>query len=363
MRYIWDSFEKFLFADVKNEKETKDLAILIRLNCIVFSLYFFFMGLLIAYMQHYTLGLAMAGAVGLTVGAFIFTYENRTFPGLILLNSVLIVFPVLLALFTGFQCGYQYILFINILLMYFNKTGNPLYKRIYSMVLMGIILLLVELCPELPLFTTPLGSYLIYVQSFNVIVMGASFLVTAYCYSTKFNQAEEKLRRINENLERMANLDTLTGLSNRRHMNEYLSDIVYEYNHTGHTFTIAIGDIDFFKKVNDTYGHDTGDYVLTSAADIFKAFMKNKGHVARWGGEEFLFAFENMKAEQAFKELDELRKQIENTPMQFKDYDFKITMTYGLEEFNPRLGIEATINHADKKLYEGKTGGRNRVVM
>ena len=66
---------------------------------------------------------------------------------------------------------------------------------------------------------------------------------------------------------------------------------------------------------------------------------------------------------EAFKELDELRKQIESTPMQFKDYDFKVSMTYGLEEFNPRLGIEATINHADKKLYEGKTGGRNRVVM
>lgn len=360
---MWNSVISFLFSDVRNEKETKDLAVLIRLNCLLFALYFFITGLTVAFMQHYTLGLSTAGAVGLCVGAFIFTYENRTFSGLILLNIVLIIFPTLLALFTGYQCGFQYISFLNILLIYFNKATNPLLKRIYSAGLIALLLLLIELCPEFPLFMTPKGTNLIILQMLNVLIIGACMLVTSYCYSTKFNQAEEKLRRINENLERMANLDTLTGLSNRRHMNEYLSGQVFEYNHTGKVFTIAIGDIDFFKKVNDTYGHDTGDYVLTTVSDIFKKVMSGKGHVARWGGEEFLFSFENMKLEQAYAELDKLRQIVEETPMQFKDYDFKVTMTYGLEEYNPRLGIEATINRADNKLYEGKTGGRNRVVM
>ena len=178
----------------------------------------------------------------------------------------------------------------------------------------------------------------------------------------KFNQAEDKLRRINENLERMANIDTLTGLSNRRHMNEYLAGLVFEYNRSNKVFTMAIGDIDFFKKVNDTYGHDTGDYVLSTAAALFKKFMKDKGHVARWGGEEFLFAFENMDLDKAYRFLDELRHEIEKTPMDFKEFHFNITMTFGIEEFNPRLGIESTINRADGKLYKGKQGGRNRVV-
>lgn len=363
MQHLWNRFIRFLFADVKNEKETKDLAVLIRINCILFSIYFFVTGIIMAYIHRYTLGLVMSIAVGLTVGAFIFTYENRTAAGLILLNAVVLTFPTILSLFNTYEAGYQYIIFMNILLIYFNKAKHPMSKRIYSASLMLLIMLLIQFCSVFPYYIKPKTYSMIFIQSFNILIMGSCMLATAYCYSVKFNQSEDKLRRINENLERMANLDTLTGLSNRRHMNEYLSGVVYEYNRSGKIFTMAIGDIDFFKKVNDTYGHDTGDYVLTTMADIFKKFMKNKGQVARWGGEEFLFAFEEMKIEKASAELEALRKEIEQTPIQFKDYDFKVTMTFGMEEYNPRMGIEATINRADNKLYEGKTGGRNRVVV
>ncbi len=355
-------FIRFLLQDVKNEKETKDLAVLIRILCLVFVIYYLITGITIAVMQHYVLGLLLIGAIGLMIGCFILTYEDHTIMSLVLFNIVILVFSSLLTLFLGFETGFNLPIFLNILLIYFNKTERMAHKRIYSFAIMIYQMFLSEISTALSLDMAPSATMMMAIQTFNMLAFSCALLSTAYAYCMKFNQAEEKLRRINDNLERMANLDTLTGLSNRRHMNEYLAGLVFEYNRSNKVFTMAIGDIDFFKKVNDTYGHDTGDYVLSTAANLFKKFMKDKGHVARWGGEEFLFAFENMDLDKAYRYLDELRHEVEKTSMDFKEFHFNITMTYGMEEFNPRLGIEATINRADAKLYKGKQGGRNQVV-
>ncbi len=355
-------FIRFLLQDVKNEKETKDMAVLIRIICLILAIYYLITGITVAVLQHYVLGLLLIGAIGLVVGCFVLTYEDRTLMSLILLNGIIIVFSTLLSIFVGFDMSFNMPIFLNILLIYFNKTEHMARKRIYSAAIMIYQMFLSEISSALSLEMAPSATMKMAIQTFNMLMFSCALLATAYAYCMKFNQAEEKLRRINDNLERMANLDTLTGLSNRRHMNEYLAGLVFEYNRSNKVFTMAIGDIDFFKKVNDTYGHDTGDYVLSTAANLFKKFMKDKGHVARWGGEEFLFAFENMDLDKAYRYLDELRHEVEKTSMDFKEFHFNITMTYGMEEFNPRLGIEATINRADAKLYKGKQGGRNRVV-
>ena len=355
-------FVRFLLQDVKNEKETKDMAVLIRILCCILSVYFLACGVTVAFLQHYILGLLLIGGIGLVTGCFVLTYEDHTLMSLVLLNATILASSTLLCIFLGFDLAFSIPIFLNILLIYFNKNDHMARKRIYSLALMLYQMFLAEICSILDLGITPSPIIKMGFQTFNMFMFSCSILATAYSYCTKFNQAEEKLRRINDNLERMANIDTLTGLSNRRHMNEYLAGLVFEYNRSNKIFTMAIGDIDFFKKVNDTYGHDTGDYVLSTTAALFRKFMKDKGHVARWGGEEFLFAFENMDLDKAYRFLDELRHEVEKTPMDFKDYHFNITMTYGMEEFNPRLGIEATINRADAKLYKGKQGGRNRVV-
>lgn len=362
-RDIISSVSSFILTDVKNRKETKELAVLIRLTCMIFALYYLVIGISIAYLQRYYLGLILIAAIGFLVGSFILTYENRTNIALILLNATLLIFSSLLSVNLGFEMDFHICIFLNILLVYFNKTENMVGKRIYVIGLCIYMMCLTQFCDAYGHMVVNTSNARLFLQSINVLVLCGTFGAIAYSYCMKFNQAEEKLRKINENLERMANLDTLTGLSNRRHMNEYMNELVFEYNRSGKIFTIAIGDIDFFKKVNDTYGHDTGDYVLSTVANKFTDYMKGKGHVARWGGEEFLFAFENMNIDKAFKHLDELRTIIQNTPMKFKEFDFNVTMTYGMEEFNDRLGIEATINRADGKLYKGKEGGRNRVVI
>lgn len=357
------SFNSFIQTDVRDDKETKEMAVLIRITCIIFSIYFFIIGITISFLQHYFLGLVLVTAISLLIGAFVLTYENRTIIALIILNIVLITFPALLSLNVGYEMDFHICMYINILLIFFNKSEHMLWKAIYTVAMCTILMCLTQFCHAFSHMIIKDGFSKIFIQSINILVFSSTLGWIAYSYCVKFNQAEEKLRKINDNLERMANLDTLTGLSNRRHMNEYMTGLVFEYNRSERIFTIAIGDIDFFKKVNDTYGHDTGDYVLSTVANQFTKYMNGKGHVARWGGEEFLFAFENMNLEKAYNCMNELRQIIQNTPMKFKEYDFSVTMTYGMEEYNDRLGIEATINKADNKLYKGKEGGRNRVVI
>lgn len=363
MGHLFSSIQSFITTDVKNKKETKELAVLLRITCLIFSVYYLIVGISIAFLQHYYLGLLLVAAIGLLIAAFILTYENKTFVALVILNATLIIFSTLLALNLGFDTDFHICMFLNVLLVYFNKSENMPLKRTYCIALCIFLMCLTQFCEAYDHMKIASSTAKVYLRTLNMLAISGTLGCIAYSYCMKFNLAEDKLRKINENLERMANLDTLTGLSNRRHMNEYMSGLVFEYNRSGKIFTIAIGDIDFFKKVNDTYGHDTGDYVLTSVANQFSKFMNGKGHVARWGGEEFLFVFENMNLDKAYKNMDELRKIIQNTPMKFKEYDFNVTMTYGMEEFNDRLGVEATINRADNKLYKGKEGGRNRVVI
>ena len=359
----FESISNFLRRDVQDKKETKEMAVLIRMICCIYIVYFLVMSIIVATEQHYFIALFQILAIGLLVGAFICTYENHTNAGLVVLNIVLIIYPTLLCLGVGYSLGFHIFMYLNILLIYYNKSDNMPFKWFYSAVICIYLMLITQFSDALNLGRLPSDTGKTIIHLFNILTFAVSIGVTAHSYCMKFNEAEEKLKRINENLERMANLDTLTGLSNRRHMNEYISGLVYSYNRTGKGFTIAIGDVDFFKKVNDTYGHDTGDYVLTTVAKQFTKFMDGKGHVARWGGEEFLFAFENMNLEKAALQMDALRRSIEELPMEFKEYKFNITMTFGMEEFNDRLGVEATINRADEKLYQGKTGGRNRVVI
>ena len=160
----------------------------------------------------------------------------------------------------------------------------------------------------------------------------------------------------------MASIDALTGLYNRRHMNEHLKEMAQAAIRNNKSFTIAIADVDLFKSVNDTYGHDTGDYVLTTIAQMFTEFMETRGTIARWGGEEFLFVFDSDNTNIVYADLEQLRKKIASFPFAFKEHKFNVSMTFGMEEFDEHIGVETTISRADNKLYQGKENGRNQVV-
>lgn len=155
--------------------------------------------------------------------------------------------------------------------------------------------------------------------------------------------------------------DPLTKLGNRRYVNAMLEKIKARSFETGQPYSLAIADIDFFKKVNDTYGHNAGDEVLKAVAGVMKKMMQGKGFAARWGGEEFILVFDKMTMEAAGYWLNHVLEEIRGMVVETEGYSIKITMTFGVVDGTDESS-ETMVEAADEKLYYGKQHGRNQVV-
>ena len=150
--------------------------------------------------------------------------------------------------------------------------------------------------------------------------------------------------------------DKLTGLPNRYYMSDFFGKMS-----TDARYWIAIADIDNFKNINDTYGHNCGDYVLSTVAALIRGLPPEVTY-CRWGGEEFLLAGELNNANPA-QVLEGLRRAVEGHPFRFEGASLSITITIGAAWFIPGQSIDEWIDDADRKLYAGKTNGKNRVVI
>lgn len=167
---------------------------------------------------------------------------------------------------------------------------------------------------------------------------------------------------VSKSLKDMITTDPLTGLYNRRACKKYLDKWIDTCNkNKKNRITVAIGDIDYFKKINDTYGHDCGDLVLVTVSDIFKRHMGEDGCVARWGGEEFLLVFEEQKKD-AEKRLCNMLEEIRAHEFEHDGAHFCITFSFGLNGDVVGKTFDEIVNEADEYLYKGKAGGRDRIV-
>ena len=187
--------------------------------------------------------------------------------------------------------------------------------------------------------------------------------------SDKIYQREDELGDIGRDITIMRNIlkdmveqDSLTELYNKRTGNKRFEAIRHKCQSNGRPYALAIGDIDFFKKVNDTYGHDAGDEVLKEIAGIIKKKMKGSGFVARWGGEEFLIGFENKSKDKAVKILNTILNEIRKTTIEFNGMVIDVTMTFGIADGKEAKNLESLFKKADTRLYIGKENGRNQVV-
>lgn len=169
-----------------------------------------------------------------------------------------------------------------------------------------------------------------------------------------------------DSINLLASKDPLTGIFNRRYIYEKLPVDLINAAISNHSIALIMADIDFFKTVNDTYGHLAGDYVLQTFADILKKGLNRESDwVARYGGEEFLICLPGASKEVAVEIAEGLRKATQDTPMSFGEYGFNITASFGVCHTLPTTGmnIDEIIGCADKYLYEAKHNGRNRVEV
>ena len=184
-----------------------------------------------------------------------------------------------------------------------------------------------------------------------------SFLSALYEYSR--SELYNKALELNQKFHRLAHYDDLTGLHNRRDAQLKLNEQIAVAD-VSKPFSILLCDIDFFKLVNDKYGHSAGDAVLAELSQVFKTSLRETDYVARWGGEEFLFILAQTDQTEAFDVAERLRCTVFQHPISLDDEDIRVTISIGIKQYNPQLTLDQLINHADKALYEAKRLGRNR---
>ena len=135
----------------------------------------------------------------------------------------------------------------------------------------------------------------------------------------------------------------------------------------GQNIAVAMFDIDFFKKFNDTYGHACGDYVLKSVAKIIKSNIREEDMASRYGGEEFTIMLCDTNEQEAQLVAERIRKSIEETDFFYEDQHLHVTISGGIATFdsekNPVLSAKALVDQADKALYVSKENGRNRITV
>ena len=170
--------------------------------------------------------------------------------------------------------------------------------------------------------------------------------------------------RMQKSLRELVEEDTLTELNNRRCGEKKLQQTYEDYTKRGISYCVALGDIDFFKRVNDTYGHDCGDVVLTEVAKRIKYFMRGKGYAVRWGGEEFLLVFPEFYMDEVEEVMNEFIREMDTHTISYKEKtQIHVTMTFGIVQAGGQFpDIDSMVSGADRRLYIGKQNGRNRIV-
>ena len=234
------------------------------------------------------------------------------------------------------------VFFFDVKMMLFNSVGIII-SLIISWFVKGDIFLLLAGEYSIPdFFLRTVCVFLTTMTIFALTYFGGKFLV--------------------EELEKYVNYDTLTHLLNRRSMDNYLQAAHKQANTGQTTFCLLLMDIDDFKSVNDTYGHDCGDEVLKAVAAIISNGVRKDDSVFRWGGEEILVLL-NTDEGKALSIAENIRREVEEFVLNYRDeLKISVTVTVGLATYGSGKSIQEMMDEADAKLYYGKRHGKNQVV-
>lgn len=286
-------------------------------------------------------------------------FKKRTF--LVVYNVTMLAWIYASVRLFGWDSGVQAVLVFLMVLAFFSGYKGHSLKIAYSVFLIAFRVYLFFLSKTVEPYYVTEGVNMYATQIANTVFVYSAIGILCYVYSRESQNLEGKLVEYNIQLVNQANTDPLTGLNNRRRVMEYLESASIDSRATG--LCVAIADIDFFKKINDNYGHDIGDKVLKSIAQTMISTLGNECVISRWGGEEFLIVFPNMNGDHAYVLLQQLRNEISKLRFEVKDRSFTIAMTYGLSEYDFRSDLQSFIKEADNKLYIGKENGRDQVVF
>jgi diguanylate cyclase (GGDEF)-like protein len=187
-------------------------------------------------------------------------------------------------------------------------------------------------------------------------------MMTVFAETVKVGLSNIKLH---EELQQQATQDPLTGLYNRRYLNDALEREMKHIKRNSETLCVAFFDLDHFKKYNDLYGHEAGDEVLKTIADILTKRIRKIDILCRYGGEEFVLVLVNTNIDKVMFILEQFREEMSNMKIKFKEgYLESVTISMGLAEA-PKHGVtvDTIIQSADDAMYEAKKLGGNRIIV
>lgn len=256
----------------------------------------------------------------------------------------------------GAGAGFQYYLLATI-----PPGFAVLYRPMsYKLLQAGVIVLFFLACDiwlnrVQPLYTLSepiVGA----IRHINIVGTCALLAGMSYAHSLLIKEAGDALRRI-------ASTDELTGLLNRRSFSEVVEREAARSQRTGRPLTLVLGDIDFFKRINDTYGHAAGDHILQSVSNLLQGAVREYDCVARWGGEEFIILLPDTGLAAATQIAERLREMVAGSHPSFEGKLIPVSMTLGIAQFSDEENWHAIVARADEALYRGKAAGRNRVEV
>lgn len=319
---------------------------------VTFSIFFFVVG---------SLPLAVSHVIGVFIFVLAFwLLERRHYDMSGTLLAVMILFSTLATIYMiggdNFSILYQFIVLLMLLIIPFTNKKIPLILGgLLPFIMVGSYLYTLHNAPVAPIGT---ANEVLAVMNIVVAATGVVLLLSLDRIIRGFieNFKQKKLRE----LEVQATVDPLTGLYNRRYATTSFERLASNLPE-GESY-IAIADIDDFKLVNDTYGHEAGDAVLRMISDTFRANTRKSDLIFRWGGEEFLLILQSVSAVDAFRLLDKIRARIQETPVHYKNTPLRVTITIGATKLNLN-DISQSIETCDKKMYEGKKSSKNVVVI
>ena len=194
-------------------------------------------------------------------------------------------------------------------------------------------------------------------NSVSGYVITAKDMTTVKKNLVKLEQIAEKLEKEKDYLAHISNLDGLTGIYNRRKIFNCINSIIESTKMSGLTFSVLMLDVDYFKQINDKYGHQVGDRILVEVANLLSHSIRKDDLVGRYGGEEFLIVLRNQKIEDAYLTAKRIREIIELNEFTLQ---IRITASIGIARY-PEDGLDKStlLKHADSAMYHAKEKGRN----
>lgn len=296
---------------------------------------------------------------------YIILYQNKSVLYSTIINAEVFIFMILATLCLGWEFGFQqYSIILVVSLLFTDYSINQEQHLTKSTLVVIALDLIAYFALRIWTYYNP-HIYPIENVAWKRIVFlvnsGVMFsLLVSYSYA--YSQTVFRLQRT---LMDVATKDSLTGLFNRRKMHDLLNALSEVLSTTGNQICIAMIDIDNFKSINDTYGHDAGDEVLKSLSGILLNKQANEEgfQACRWGGEEFLILYrKDLGHDEIIEEFEELRRQVERQTIVYDNQKITFTVTTGLAFYRENVSITEMTKIADDNLYVGKTSGKNVVI-